>query len=43
MSKKGGCLGDCFCNLFDGDTIWVIIILIILFLCFCCGKQDDCC
>ncbi|WP_278303749.1 hypothetical protein [Ruminiclostridium sufflavum] len=43
MSKKGGCFGDCFSNLCDGDTIWVIIILIILFCCFCGNHRDDCC
>ena len=32
----GTIMNNCFCNLFDNSTLWLIIIAIILLSC-CCG------
>ncbi|HEY5585929.1 MAG TPA: hypothetical protein VIK78_15745 [Ruminiclostridium sp.] len=40
MSNKNGFLGGCFGDCFDDNIIWIIIILIILFSCFC-GNRDS--
>ena len=29
--------GNCFCNLFDNNCIWLIIIALIFFSCCCNG------
>ena len=28
--------GNCFCNLFDDNCTWIIILAIIVVLCTCC-------
>ncbi len=29
-------MNNCFCNLFDDNTIWIIIIALLILTC-CCG------
>ncbi len=30
-------MNNCFCNLFDNNTLWLVIIAVILFS-SCCGR-----
>jgi len=36
LIQGGSIMNNCFCNLFDNNTLWLIIIAIILLSC-CCG------
>ncbi len=38
---------NCLCNLFDDNTVWIIIIALIILCCFCnqgngCGRNCGC-
>ena len=35
LSRQGGKKVNCLCNLFDDNTLWIVIIALIILCCFC--------
>ena len=38
-AKGGHIMGNCLCNLFNDDNLWILIIALIIIL-FCCGCNN---